>query len=203
MVRLDRHAGGPARRRFFAAVLEPRRGELRNRGKLVRMALERRPFDRFLREPIQVVDQRLPRVNWRASANSLTRRGLLTSNSVLPPPGVKPKKVRTVQLATRPEVAEAELPNLGKEGSGAFTRRQAILRYLIRDPGPVDATWVYAESGGNSADLRYLAERELVSLGESEIWRDPLNQMDFQPSEPPPLTSHQQGVWNEIQTCQL
>ncbi|MCK4977214.1 MAG: primosomal protein N' [Anaerolineales bacterium] len=145
------------------------------------------------------LDQAMPRVNWRSSARSLVRRGLLSTQSVLPSPTVKSKSVRTVQLACPPETAEAELPNLGRAGSAALKRRQGILRYLLREPGPVDVAWVYAESGGNLSDLRKLAERGLVTLGKSEVWRDPLEGMDFQITEPPPLTGDQMTCWNEIE----
>lgn len=144
------------------------------------------------------INQALPRRNWRAAARALVRRGLLFTQSVLPPPTVQPKSVRTVQLACPPEVAEAELTNLGRKGSQALVRRQAILRFLISDPGPVDVSWVYAESGGSLADLRKLADHGLVQLGESEVWRDPLEDTDYLPSQPPPLTQDQESAWRHI-----
>jgi primosomal protein N' (replication factor Y) len=73
------------------------------------------------------------------------------------------------------------------------------LRFLMREAGPVDVSWVYAESGGNLEDLRSMSERGLVRLGESEVWRDPLQQYDFQPSQPPVLTRDQLVVWAEVE----
>ena len=52
-----------------------------------------------------------------------------------------------------------------------------ILRYLIAEAGPVEVAWLYAESGGNLADLHALADRDLIQFGESETWRDPLQQL--------------------------
>jgi primosomal protein N' (replication factor Y) len=74
-----------------------------------------------------------------------------------------------------------------------------MLHYLMREPGPVDVSWLYAESGGNLADLHKLADIDLVALGESEVWRDPLETIEPQPSQPPPLTSDQQRCWDEIE----
>ena len=145
------------------------------------------------------IDRALPRHNWRPAARSLTRRGLLTAQPVLLPPGVRPKTVRTVRLATNPEAVQASLPSVGKAGTPALERRQAILRYLLAEPGPVDASWVYAESGGNLPDLHKLEALGLVQLGESEVWRDALGGMDFQPVEPPALTRDQAGCWQQIQ----
>ena len=113
---------------------------------------------------------------------------------------MQPKSVRTAELACPPEVAQEELPNLARKGSQALEHRQAMIRFLISEPGPVDVSWIYAESGGNLADLRKLADRGLVKLGESEVWRDPLEHMDFVPTQPPPLTRDQESVWRQIKS---
>ncbi len=63
-------------------------------------------------------------------------------------------------------------PTLGTKQT--LARRQAALKYLIRQPEPVNVSWVYAESGCNLADLQELEERGLIRLFESEIFRDPL-----------------------------
>ncbi len=68
-------------------------------------------------------------------------------------------------------------------------RRQRILDFLSREPGPVDVSWVYAESGGKLDDLKRLHEMELIMLREQEQWRDPLAGLAYDPAAPPPLTS--------------
>jgi primosomal protein N' (replication factor Y) len=141
------------------------------------------------------IDAHLRRVNWRVVAQRLIKKGILTTQAVLPPPTVKPKTIRTVQLACSPETAEAAMPDLGRIGTKALNRRQSMLRFLIREPEPVDVAWAYAESGGKIADLHFLAERGLVILGETEIWRDPLAGLTFVPSEPLSLTQDQQKSW--------
>jgi primosomal protein N' (replication factor Y) len=119
------------------------------------------------------IDRHFERVDWRKSAQSLIRQALLTSQSILPPPAVRPKFIRTAQLAVTPEQAEAAMPQLGKT-SATLERRQKALRFLIREPAAVAVAWVYAEAGCTLADLQELAERELIILLESEIFRDPL-----------------------------
>ena len=138
-------------------------------------------------------------VDWRLSARSLINQGLLRTQTVLPSPTVQPKTVRTARLAISKELAETELPNLSRPGSPALERRQAMLRLLMREPEEVEVAWLYAESGGNLADLQALAKRSLVILGEAEVWRDPLDQMEFVASDPPQLTADQSRVWSEIQ----
>jgi primosomal protein N' (replication factor Y) (superfamily II helicase) len=137
------------------------------------------------------IDQSMPRLNWRASARGLVSRGLLSVQPVLLEPSVRPKTVRTVRIIANAQAAEAQMPNLGRTGTDALARRQAMLRCLLREPGPVEVTWVYAESGGNLADLRRLEELDLVALGKSEVWRDPLEGVDFLPTNPPVLTHDQ------------
>ena len=146
----------------------------------------------------QQIDRAMPRTNWRLAARTLVRRGLLTTQPVLPESKVRPKLARTAQLACSPQVAQDLLLCLGRTGSKALERRQAMLRFLMREPGPVEVSWIYAESGGSWSDLRALSERGLIAFGESEVQRDPLAQVDFQLSSPLTLTSDQQMVWEEV-----
>jgi primosomal protein N' (replication factor Y) len=150
------------------------------------------------------LDRALPRQDWRSAMYRLQSRGLVEGHSVLPPPSVQPKSIHTAQLAVSRETVLAALPDLGRKDSPALARRQAILQILLREKSPVEATWVYAESGGKAEDLRWLAERELVTLSERETWRDPLAGLpaasitDKFSGQPPPLTPDQQAVWKPI-----
>jgi primosomal protein N' (replication factor Y) len=146
------------------------------------------------------IDRVLQHIDWRRAAASLVRRGMVTSQSVLPPPVIRPKRVRTVRLACSPEAARQAMASLGSHGSAALTRRQAILEFLINEPGTVNISWVFAETGGNAADLSNLAERGLLYLGEAEEWRDPLSDLEYIAAEPPTLTSDQQSVYQVIET---
>jgi primosomal protein N' (replication factor Y) (superfamily II helicase) len=141
-----------------------------------------------------------PHQHWKPAALALAKRGRLIAQPILPPPTVRPKMVRSVQLACAPHVAEARLADIGK--GPAQARRQAIIRFLMGQSLPVPAPWVYAESGGKLADLQYLSEQGLVVLGDSEIWRDPLETVKEEPYLAPVLTSHQQDVWERIQFLQ-
>ncbi|HMD88540.1 MAG TPA: primosomal protein N', partial [Anaerolineaceae bacterium] len=127
----------------------------------------------------------------------LIKRGQLRAIPVLPPPSVRPKVVRTVQLCCSPERVQASLETLGKEA--ALARRQAILKFLINEPMPVEVAWAYAAAPGcKLADLEYLADKELVVLGETEVWRDPLDKLEWVVDEAPELTPAQQAAWQSI-----
>jgi primosomal protein N' (replication factor Y) (superfamily II helicase) len=144
------------------------------------------------------LDSAFRHVEWRSSVRSLVNQGLLSSQTVLPSPAVQAKTVRTAILVGTPEQVEAALPTLARAGSAALLRRQAMLRVLLREPSKVDVSWLYAESGGNLADLQALQKRGMVQLGEAEVWRDPLEGMEFVASEPPVLTSDQAAAWEAI-----
>jgi primosomal protein N' (replication factor Y) len=149
------------------------------------------------------IDRHFQNVDWRKTAQYLTRRGLLTAQPLLPPPSVRPKYVRTAQLAVPPEQAEAAMPTLGRTPA-TQQRRQAALRVLMREGGEVNVSWLYAEAGCTLADLQELAERELIVLRETEIWRDPLQNLvsgEAASREPPPLTPDQQQVWDVIRSA--
>jgi primosomal protein N' (replication factor Y) len=148
------------------------------------------------------IDRHFNKVDWRKTAQFMLRSGLLTSQSILPPITVRPKFVRTAQLAVAPDVAEQALPDLGKT-EATRNRRQAALRLLMREPVAVNVAWVYAESGCNIADLQELDERGLIILRETEIWRDPLEKIESYGQEnenalPLVLTPDQQKAWDVI-----
>ncbi len=147
------------------------------------------------------IETALPHQEWRLSAQALARRGWVQARPVLQAPSVRPKTVNTVQLAVAPEEAEQHLPNLGR--GEALGRRQAALRFLMREPWPVNVAWVYAASRCTLADLTRLAEAGLVILGESETWRDPLEKVEQELAQgvqqPPALTPGQQAAWNNLE----
>ena len=147
------------------------------------------------------IERALPQIEWRKAAQSLVRRGILEAESVLPPARVRPKFVRRAQLAVSPAAAEAAIPKLGNRLTQA--RRAKALRYLIGRPEAINVSWIYAESGCNLVDLQELAERQLITLQETEIWRDPVQNIERQVSARADilLSAEQQAVWDQLETA--
>ena len=141
----------------------------------------------------------LPHLRVKEAAQALIRRGFMTARPVLPPPGVRPKVVRTVQLALPPEEAEARLAEIGTVAT--LERRTALVRFLSAEALPVQVAWAYASSKANLADLEKLAEAGIVALGETEVWRDPLQGMEIAPHEPPHLTPEQASAWESLRAA--
>ena len=146
------------------------------------------------------IDAHFSKVDWRRTAQFLVRKGVLSSQSVLPPSRVRPKFTKTAQLAVPPDVAESSIGDLGKTNA-TQARREKALRFLMRVKDAVNVSWVYAESGCNLADLQELEERELIILRETEIWRDPLGKIETGELETGALhlTSEQNIAWREIE----
>jgi len=163
--------------------------------RLVKLLRERGP----LRS--RQIDRAIAHLEWRRTAQALVKRGVLTSQSVLPPAGVRSKFIRTAQLAVSPETAKALMPEIGST-QATRTRRQKALRFLIEHPDAINVSWVYAESGCNLTDLQDLAERELLTLRETEIWRDPLEKIKDWESEKRDLvlTNEQQNAWQKLES---
>ncbi|MBM3143851.1 MAG: primosomal protein N' [Chloroflexi bacterium] len=144
------------------------------------------------------IDHALPRKRWRDTAQALQRRGLVTSQAVLQAPTVKSKTIRIARLICSPEEAEARLDELGRKGSQARERREAMLRYLLKEADPVSVARLYEGSGGNTTDIKTLEQKGFIAIEEREIWRDPLESVDFIPASPPELTQDQSDAWEQI-----
>jgi len=132
--------------------------------------------------------------DWRAAAQQLSDRGVLTRESFLAPPRARPKRVRTARF----------IPTADLDAALAGLRSKAypsIIEFLRAEGNPVDVNWVYAETGCTRYHLDKLAERGVVVLEFEEVWRDPLEGQIFVPTTPPPLTSDQQVVWEPIESA--
>ncbi len=147
------------------------------------------------------IERALSRIRWRPSADALVRRNVLTRTSVLDPPRARARRVRNARLAVPPQSARDALPNLGRSGTKAATRRAAVVDALIQERGPVDVSWIYAASEASLADLRFLEQNGVIILGETEVWRDPLEALEFVPSDPPRLTPDQTAAGETIRRC--
>lgn len=144
------------------------------------------------------ISRALGKLDWSRAARSLIRRGVLDRSSVLDPPRIHPRTVRTARLARPPHELGAALDQIGRTPTTRL-RRTKMVEMLVAEREPIDVTWLYAESGGNLADLHYMEGLGLISLGQAEVWRDPLESVEYVPSEPPELTRQQLAVWQPLE----
>lgn len=179
--------------------VEPAASQASSAGEL--SATQKRVLDLLARRGAlrgRQIDAALPHVDWRAAARTLIRKRALVTHPVLPGPGVRRQHVRTARLATSWQQVEASLSSLGREGTAAFERRLAMLRYLHGERQAVDVAWIYAASRGTASDLRRLAELGWVVFDQAETYRDPLAGKSGALSQAPTLTHDQERCWEVI-----
>jgi primosomal protein N' (replication factor Y) (superfamily II helicase) len=159
---------------------------------------------RLAANPRQVAEQsaQLGRPGSKALERRLAVLQVLQENTIQGQPQPVEAGVLYAQtgagLADLQKLHELGLVVLEEQVSPSTRRRQAMLQALLQTGGSLDVSILYAESGGGLVDLRYLEQRGLISLGENEIWRNPLAQYDYQPVDAPRLTHDQQAVWEKI-----
>ena len=145
------------------------------------------------------IQHALPQKRWQQTAGALERRGVITSRSVLESPSVSPKTQRFVELTADPQQVEEQMDSLARAGyPEALTRRQHLLRLLLNAEEALDVSTLYEKTGGNLADLRQLAKRDLVRITERRVIRDPLEDLEVPPPQSLTLTSAQKEVWGQI-----
>jgi primosomal protein N' (replication factor Y) len=162
---------------------------------------------RLLRErgPLRTGQIRLAmaRLEWEREAERLVRSGVLKRRSVLPPPSVRPKRVRMVQLALPGAEAARQIVALRSSAISTLRRqsserRARVLECLMGEGAPVAAEWVYASAGASLADLKWMAEEGWVDLVYEETQRDPLSGRSFPPATPPVLTGEQDAALRSV-----
>lgn len=150
------------------------------------------------------LDTALAHLHWRDSLGGLVRLGCVSTQPILLPPSIHSRQIRTASLAMPLEQAAAHLrqPESGRKPRPAvLARRQAVLELLAQEGAPVNVSMLYAETGANAADIKTLAEQDLIALEESEFWRDPIEGMPhLELQSVPPLTPAQAAVWQSLQT---
>jgi primosomal protein N' (replication factor Y) len=143
------------------------------------------------------LENAFPRIRWKPAALGLVKMGVLISQPVLPVSRLHPKTVRTAFLSVPLEIALQRVKEFSK-GEQVIQRRNSALSYLQKEGAPVETAWVIATSGCNLQDLQRLSETGLITLGEIEVWRDPLAQSEIHPVPPPSLTLEQKDALGKI-----
>jgi len=104
------------------------------------------------------------------------------------------KGLQTVILLLSPDQARARADEL--RGSATY---YAILGLLSTQNGAVPADAVKAATQCSLSHLQKLEDLELIALSQTQLARDPLAEIEFVPTDPPPLTPDQAAVWEQIE----
>jgi len=106
------------------------------------------------------LDLALPGKHWRAAVDELVTAGVVQKETILTPPRVRPKVVRTATLAIEPNAIESELEALARP-----SRVADLLESVMAASAPPDADLMRKESGASSEQLAKLIELGWLSLG--------------------------------------
>ncbi|MCJ7695716.1 MAG: primosomal protein N' [Anaerolineaceae bacterium] len=135
--------------------------------------------------------------NWQAAIKTLKSKDLVQTKSILPAPRVSPRTTRSAQLAIPVEKLESIRENFDLT-KDTHSRRFKVLELLAKEPLPIAFSWVYAQTGANYSDLKKLSEDGLIIFIETEVWRDPLEDVEVLADFVPELTKDQLKVWEEV-----
>ena len=98
--------------------------------------------------------------DWKTPVNQLAKRNILRKASVLDPPRIRPKKIRTAELIASPDRWQTAVTELGRANKQAD-----ILRYLLESDDPLpEETAVLQATGANQTHLQKLADVNLIII---------------------------------------
>jgi len=164
-------------------------------------SLQRRLIDTLTRRGAlrgRQLDSAFRHVDWRKSMRSLIRKGLITSQPILPAPKMTKKQLNTARLHPGLDIDSVKTIATGRKGSPASERKRKILELLVREGKYVDVSYIYASTGASSADIRYLEKRDLVEVNSREAVRDPVEKFLPEGTAKPQLTKDQLSAWQEM-----
>jgi primosomal protein N' (replication factor Y) (superfamily II helicase) len=135
---------------------------------------------------------------WLDAVEALAAQGVVEIETILTPPQPKPKRIQTARALFHPTMLSDAVEAVPARLKRADTLGH-VLRVLSRESGPVDVSWVYAQTGATVADLKRLDELDLIEVGEKRTWHDALMERDYVPAHPPHLTDQQVRAWAHIE----
>ncbi|MBE0688539.1 MAG: primosomal protein N' [Anaerolineae bacterium] len=105
------------------------------------------------------LDLALPGKHWRAAVEELVAAGVVHRETILTPPRVRPKVVRTATLVIEPEAIEYELQALARP-----SRVADLLESVMTASTPLDADLTRKETGASPEQLARLVELGWLKL---------------------------------------
>jgi primosomal protein N' (replication factor Y) len=152
------------------------------------------------RVDIRELERKLGKKKTESIAQQLLRRHLLVKSQQLEETKVKPKLVTHLELRIGRGEAEAEVIRLRKAKAD---KQAAVIEFLIKRPQPVPLSELRKSVACQKAVIESLKKRDLISVTEVEVKRDPLAHLRIAPTLPPKLTPSQEAAWRKIRSCMV
>ncbi|MBI9051449.1 MAG: primosomal protein N' [Anaerolineaceae bacterium] len=134
-------------------------------------------------------------VNWKASMQSLQRRGWITHQAVLPPPKAR-QKTTQVARSLAPIHADIQL----SKNVAVHTRRMSVLQFLKQQEQATEIPWIIAQTGAKREDILYLQSSGYLEIVDQETIRDPLHHLSPQAESTITLTEQQDQIISALQS---
>ncbi len=146
------------------------------------------------------IDKFLPGVDWRSQARKLVQRGFLKSESFLPRPGIHSRQIKKVQFSWPHPTVDFTVEPFASRSQTRRSVRIQLFEYLSKHPEPLDLQWVRAQVSEEitGSDLESLSEAGMLAVWETELIRDPLENMNEEEYTRHNLTPEQQSAWEKI-----
>ncbi|WP_108669749.1 primosomal protein N' [Peribacillus acanthi] len=107
------------------------------------------------------------------------------------------KTVRFVQ----PNILKDELEEQLKQLSKNAIKQRSVLQHFIFESRSIIQSELLSKTGATSSTINSLVEKGILSIKESEVYRDPYENREFIKSKPFPLTSEQSTAIGPIKEC--
>lgn len=131
-----------------------------------------------------------------AVLSQLVRKGLVVRTQEIEKARVSPRLVTYLTLAVPTDRAQEIVSELERKRA---SQQAGLLRLLVTEPGPIPLPDARRRLVFSSAAFQALRRRNLVSVEEVRVRRDPLAHRTFTATAPPSLTAAQEGAWSQIQ----
>jgi primosomal protein N' (replication factor Y) (superfamily II helicase) len=141
------------------------------------------------------LERAMPKSGWKEAIRPLMEQGIIQRQAVLPEPDAKAKTVRVARLAFPLSDLEATLSLLARS-----PKQASVIEFLAQNNGIADVSAITEAVDTDSATLRRIADKGLITIEDSERHRDPLAGKEFTRRDPPALTVAQQRCWETIRT---
>jgi primosomal protein N' (replication factor Y) len=144
---------------------------------------------------IRELERKFGKKKTASITQQLLRRRLVVRSQQLEETKVKPRLITHLELQINPGDAEAEVIRLRRAKAD---KQAAVLEFLIKRLQPVPLPELRKSIACQKEVIESLKKRDLISVIEVEVRRDPLAHLRIAPASPPKLTPSQEAAWQRI-----
>ncbi|MFC1900377.1 primosomal protein N' [Chloroflexota bacterium] len=141
------------------------------------------------------LEKALGQKNAQRIASHLVRRGLFARSYELEPIKARPRMESYISLTVDTAEAQREAEALNKKGA---VRQAALLDFLAGQSGQVSISEARKETNCDKGTVDALLRKELITVREIQVRRDPLAEQAINLSYPLTLTSAQESILKTI-----